>query len=66
MSSQLDRDADALFPQENRMVSNVKFFRGLSREVTAEQLNGQLQHASLQVAEGRATLVMDIDNHQAA
>jgi hypothetical protein len=58
----LQRAADALYPETgNHQAGNVKFFRGLSNDVTAEALAEQLERASAQIAAGEAVRVMDID-----
>ncbi len=61
MNSELERVADTLFGHEHPSIGNVKFFRGHSRDVTADQLAEQLDRANSQIAAGEAHLVTNID-----
>ena len=62
MSAEMNRAADALFHSNGTgRVTNVKFFRGRNREVTAEQLAQQLNKADAQVRSGNITPITDID-----
>lgn len=65
MNEILNRVADALFPSTGDRVRNVKFFRGCSSTVTAEELSAQLESANEQVANGKATLVESVDRYKA-
>lgn len=65
--NEVNRAADALYPSTGtRRTGNVKFFRGLSRDVTAEQLANQLQRASSQIVTGEAIRVTNVDADVAA
>ena len=61
MNSHMDRAANALCPSTGNQVGNVKFFRGRSRAVTAEQLAEQLNRADAQVRSGESVPVANID-----
>lgn len=62
MSAELERAANALFPSTgNSRVANVKFMRGHSRVITADQLANQLNRADAQVRANEATLITNID-----
>lgn len=62
MNSHVEHVCDVLFPREaESRTGNVKFFRGLNREVTQEQLAQQIRMADEQIANGTATLVEDAD-----
>lgn len=61
MSSQLQHAARQLFPDEGQHVQNVKFFLGRSRDVTADQLVGQLMSANEQIENGTALRTEDLD-----
>lgn len=66
MSSQIERIGSTLFPSTGAQVSNVKFYLGLTRSVTAEQLADQIDRADAQVRQGVATRVENIDAWAAA
>lgn len=59
--SAIERAAAMLYSTEGRSVTNVKFFMGRRREVTAEELACELLRAREQILDGTATLVEDID-----
>ena len=61
MSTQMQRATAAMFPSTGNLVGNVKFFRGLSRAVTAEQMAEQLNRADAQVRAGESVPVDNID-----
>jgi hypothetical protein len=66
MISHVQNAADLLFPDVHATVGecvtlNVKFFRGTSSEVTAEQLASQLELADDQIRSGTAARVDNID-----
>jgi hypothetical protein len=62
MSSQLDHAANALFPLNGpNRVANIKFYRGHSREITADQMADQFSRADAQVRAGQAERIDDID-----
>lgn len=63
MSQSIDNTAQALFPNTGPRITNVKFFLGNARRVTAVQLAEQLDSADEQVRLGTATLVTDVDNY---
>ena len=52
MSVEIERASKSLFPAEGARVSNVKFFLGNSRGVSADQLAGQLTRADAQIRNG--------------
>lgn len=54
MSVEVERASKSLFPAEGATVSNVKFFLGHSRGVTAAQLAEQLTRADAQIRNGLA------------
>jgi hypothetical protein len=61
----VERAADALYsPGGVHQAGNVKFFRGLSTDVTAEQLSAQLELANDQIARNQAIRVANIDADQ--
>ncbi|HAC00767.1 MAG TPA: hypothetical protein DCF67_04430 [Brevundimonas sp.] len=64
MSSQIERIGNTLYPETGARVSNVKFYLGHTRAVTAEQLADQIDRASAQVRQGAATRVGSIDGWQ--
>jgi hypothetical protein len=49
MSTQVERMKRAMFPTHGASVTNVKFFLGSGRSVTAEQLADQLDRADAQI-----------------
>jgi hypothetical protein len=58
----MNRAADALFPKDKSVeTSNLKFFLGSNRSVTAEQLADQLNRADAQVREGIAVPAKTLD-----
>lgn len=62
MSSQVEHASEALFGSDSpRLVGNVKFFRGVNREVTSEQLAEQLTRAQAQIESGQAERVSCVD-----
>lgn len=63
MSQAIDQVAEALFSDAGRRITNVKFFLGNARRVTAVQLAEQLEVAERQVQDGTARLVTDVDNY---
>lgn len=52
-----------LFPEQGSRVGNIKFFRGTTREVTAEQLAEQYVLAERQIRDGVVQAVVDIDGN---
>lgn len=63
MSQSIDNTAQALFPTTGPRITNVKFFLGNARRVTAVQLAEQLEAAEDQVQRNSAILVTDVDNY---
>jgi len=61
MSDYVTQAIEALFPNEGRRVSNVKFFQGTRTEVSASELAQEVLKADTQIKNGRAVLVEDID-----
>jgi hypothetical protein len=58
----VERTADALYsPGGVHQAGNVKFFRGLATDVTAEQLAQQLELANQQIADRVAVRVVNVD-----
>jgi hypothetical protein len=63
MSQSIDNTAQALFPTTGPRITNVKFFLGNARRITAVQLAEQLDTADEQVRSNTAVLVTDVDNY---
>ncbi len=61
MGPQLEAAMNLLFPANGSRIGNLKFFRGVSREVTAEQLSEQYVSAENQIQSRTAVLVADVD-----
>lgn len=61
MSDVIDQAAALLFPEGTRGVSNIKFFLGSRRDLTAEELAGEVIRIESLVADGRCHQVEDID-----
>lgn len=60
--SNVEKAADALFPADgSRRTLNVKFAGGHRRNVTAEELAGQILSADEQIRNGTARRIEDID-----
>lgn len=64
MNSQIERVGNSLFPETGGQVSNVKFYLGRTRAVTAAQLADQIDLANAQVRQGAATRVENVDEYQ--
>ena len=60
MITELERASKAMFPPNENLVSNIKFFT-LSRSVTGEQLAEQLNRAEVQITTGCSKPVDDVD-----
>lgn len=62
MSVKLKDAVDALFSPEDLRIGNVKFFRGTSSTVTAEQLLEQFKSANAQIKSGivKASSVIEV------
>jgi len=54
MSMEIERATKTLFPASGLPATNVKFFLGNSRGVSADQLAGQLTRADAQIRNGLA------------
>ena len=61
MNSEIDRASTALFADGGINATNVKFFMGFKRDVTAEQLAAQLNRADAQVRAGAAVSSKTLD-----
>jgi predicted transcriptional regulator len=46
---EVERAANALFPSQGQAVTNIKFFLGSKRSITAEELAEQVNRAEAQV-----------------
>ena len=55
MSVEVERAVKSLFPADGGTASNVKFFLGNARGVSADQLAAQLTRADAQIRNGLAT-----------
>lgn len=63
MSTEVKLATTALFPEAGPRASNVKWFLGKDRGVTAEQLAGQLNRADAQIRTGTAQRSTSLDGH---
>ena len=64
MSTSLEKAVEELFSPENARIGDVKFFRGHSPTVTAEQLFEQFKSANQQIEDGTARLVANVDSDE--
>lgn len=58
---EVDRAANALFPSEGQSVTNIKFFLGSKRSITAEELAEQVNRAEAQVRNKLAVPSRNLD-----
>ena len=61
--SYIDRAAELLFPENGPRTLNVKFFCAGESNITAEELAEQIVRAHVQIQNGTARLVTDVDRH---
>jgi hypothetical protein len=61
MGVQVQHAIEVLFPHEGGRIRNVKFHRGWNHAVTAEQLAEQMMAATVQIRNGTAVRVRDVD-----
>jgi len=64
MSTQIERAAQMLFPDEGGRTLNIKFFcGGVENNISAESLAEQVVRAEVQIRAGSARLVENVDSH---
>lgn len=63
MTTQIERAAQMLFPDEGSRTLDIKFFcGGVASNVSAESLAEQVVRAEVQIRSGSARLVTDVDS----
>jgi hypothetical protein len=64
MTTQIERAAQMLFPEEGSRTLNIKFFcGGVANNITAENLAEQVVRAEVQIRARSARLVDNVDSH---
>lgn len=61
MGESITQAIAVLFPEHGRRISNVKFYLGSRREVTADELASEIVRVEAAIATGQHQPVEDID-----